>query len=128
MILHSGISPISSTALLNLIFSLLAATALCAQGAAPRQPARKKDFKAFYANNCAACHGLDGSGKRPDGTKLPDGKDLTSARLHARRKDGDFARTILKGDGAMPAFGGELTEAEALQLVREIIRPFAKKS
>jgi mono/diheme cytochrome c family protein len=38
-----------------------------------------------------------------------------------------MVKSILKGKGSMPAFGAQMSEAEALQLVTEVIRPMAAK-
>ena len=84
------------------------------------------DLKALYSRSCAVCHGEDGSGRGPNGQRLG-GKDLASPRWQARTRDSQMVAAILKGKGAMPAFGAQMTEAQALQLVTEVIRPMAAK-
>lgn len=85
-----------------------------------------QDLKALYSRSCAACHGEDGSGRGPNGQKLG-GKDLANPRWQARTRDSEMVKAILKGKGSMPAFGAQMSEADALQLVTEVIRPMAAK-
>ena len=92
--------------------------------AAPLEDA--KDLKALFARSCAACHGEDGSGRGPGGQRLG-GKDLANPRWQARTRDSEIVSAILKGKGSMPAFGAQMSEAEALKLVTQVIRPMAAK-
>ena len=94
---------------------LLASTALAAQ---PR------DMKAFFLQTCAACHGQDGSARSLTGARLA-GRAFTDTRWQAKQTDSQLVKSILKGKGAMPAFGAQLKEEEALRLVTDIVRPFA---
>ncbi|HTL99003.1 MAG TPA: cytochrome c [Holophagaceae bacterium] len=85
-----------------------------------------QDLKALFSRSCAVCHGEDGSGRGPNGQRLG-GKDLANARWQARTRDSEMVKAILKGKGAMPAFGAQMSEADALKLVTEVIRPMAAK-
>ena len=54
-------------------------------------------------------------------------RSLASPRWQARIRDSQMITAILKGKGSMPAFGAQMTEAQALKLVTEVIRPMAAK-
>lgn len=88
--------------------------------------AGEKDMKDFYARSCAGCHGQDGSAKGPTGQRLG-GRPLTDPRWQARVPDSQMVHAILKGKGPMPAYESQLSEAEALKLVTDVIRPMAAK-
>lgn len=102
--------------LLVALSSLLAASPLAAEG---------RDLKAFYQERCAACHGLDGTGRGPGGARLG-GRNLADARWFAKQDEKDLAASILRGRGAMPGFRRQLDEAEAQRLVAEILRPMGR--
>ncbi|WP_306591600.1 cytochrome c [Geothrix sp. 21YS21S-4] len=91
-----------------------------------RLDAQGRDLRAFYGERCAVCHGADGSGKGPGGTKLG-GRNLADPRWLARQEDGALVASILKGRGAMPGFSRQLAEPEARRLLAEVVRPFALK-
>jgi mono/diheme cytochrome c family protein len=98
---------------------------LSAQGATPRSEA---ELRAFYQRACVGCHGEDGSGKAADGRKLK-GRDFTSEKDMQGTTDEGLAKTIRKGlffGMAMPAYKNDLTEEEALTLVRSILRKARK--
>jgi mono/diheme cytochrome c family protein len=105
--------------------ALLAAGALGAQAT----PARTVDgLKAFFAQNCVKCHGADGSALGPGGKKLG-GRDFTDAKKMAKDQDADLVKTIRKGiffGMVMPSFKGQLSEADAGLLVREVLRKAEK--
>ena len=88
-------------------------------------PARSlNDLKAFFAANCVKCHGPDGSARSAEGKKLG-GRDFTDSERMAKEKDESLARTIRKGiffGTVMPAFKEQLSEAEALAMVKEVAR------
>jgi len=100
--------------------------ALSAQGAvAPRSEA---ELRAFYQRSCIGCHGEDGSATTTDGRKLK-GRDFTSEKDMQGTTDQGLAKTIRKGlffGMAMPAYKTELSEEEALLLVRSILRKARK--
>ena len=91
--------------------------------------AQARDLRAFYRERCAACHGVDGSGRGPGGVRLG-GRNLADARWRTRQEEDALVASVLKGRGAMPGFGRQLTEAEARRLVAEVAHPPAgrKKS
>jgi mono/diheme cytochrome c family protein len=88
--------------------------------------AEQKDMKLFFQRTCAACHGLDGSGRGLNGQKLP-GRVLSDARWQGSKKDAELVKSILKGKGGMPSFQSQLSETEVEALVAEIIRPLAAR-
>lgn len=71
----------------------------------------------LYNRYCLRCHAIDGRGV----WDIPDVPDFTNARWQAHRSDGQFARAIIEGRGAvMPPFRGTLTLEEAWALARYI--------
>ncbi|MBK8726077.1 MAG: cytochrome c [Holophagaceae bacterium] len=85
-----------------------------------------RDLKTFYLRTCATCHGVDGSGRAPDGKRLF-GRNLADAKWQAKQKDSDLVKIIFLGKGSMPGFRGQLTEDECRQMVSDILRPMAAK-
>ncbi len=94
-------------------------------GLRAQAPARSlNDLRAFFAANCVKCHGLDGSARSAEGKKLG-GRDFTEAERLAKDTDESLAKTIRKGiffGTVMPAFKDQLSEADALLLVKEVLR------
>ena len=84
--------------------------------------AQTRDLRAFYRERCAVCHGTDGSGRGAGGTRLGGGS-LLDVRRASRQEETAQVAAILKGRGAMPGFGRQLTEPEAQRLVDEVLRP-----
>lgn len=84
--------------------------------------------EAIYANSCANCHGLDGTGVEPSllafEEEMP---DFTDCDFAAREPDGDWIAVAHEGGPVrgfsemMPAFRGALT-AEQLERVMGYIR------
>ncbi len=80
------------------------------------------DAKAYYAKNCASCHGGDGKGG--DSTMiLPNFKD---AAWQKRRTDQNFFDSIAKGKGMMPAWKEKMTE-EQIKSMAAYIRKFPEQ-
>jgi cytochrome c6 len=74
-----------------------------------------------WDNNCAGCHGADGSGNTKIGKKLKV-KDYTNAAVQAALKDEDIFKAIKEGvtiDGKkrMKSFKDDLSDAEMHDLV-----------
>ena len=88
--------------------------------------AQVRDLRTFYRERCVVCHGIDGTGRGPNGARLG-GRNLTDARWQARAEDGTLVASILKGRGAMPGFGRQLVEPEARRMVAEVVRPLASR-
>jgi mono/diheme cytochrome c family protein len=86
------------------LLAALAAFSLVAKDTKIDEP--KKDLRLFYLQNCARCHGEDGSATRPDGKKLG-GRDFTSEKDMKGETDESMAKTIRKGiffGAVMPSF------------------------
>lgn len=64
----------------------------------------------LYVQNCAACHGIDGT------LGLSGAKDLSQTTL----KDTAVQHLILNGKGAMPPFTGMLNDADIKAIVEHI--------
>jgi hypothetical protein len=81
-----------------------------------RTPEDERQVVAGLFNRyCIRCHGVDGRGV----WDIPGIPDFTNARWQACRSDGQLARIILEGRGAvMPPFRGTLTLEEAWAMAR----------
>ncbi len=73
---------------------------------------------ALYKTKCAMCHGPDGAGKTPVGTKL-NVRDLRSPEVQ-NQADSDLAHVIEQGKGKMPVFGKTLSEDQIKSLVAHV--------
>ena len=87
------------------------------------------DASATWAQNCASCHGKDGSGNTMMGKKLGV-KDYHDAKVQAAFSDAEAERAIKEGvktsgKETMKPFGGKLSEADIKELVA-YIRSFKK--
>ena len=84
--------------------------------------ARTEDGAAIFAENCVACHGLDGRGQTPQGRKIR-AKDLTQSQLTR----GEVARQIREGSkvktgkSVMQPFGDKLSAAQIDLLVAHVL-------
>jgi mono/diheme cytochrome c family protein len=69
--------------------------------------------EAIWGQQCAACHGVDGTGNGPeaeaDGMAVP---NLADPGLTVSRSLDDWHAVTSAGQGAMPAFAGALSDAE----------------
>jgi mono/diheme cytochrome c family protein len=88
--------------------------------------AEVRDLKAFFLERCTVCHGPDGSGRAPNGTRLG-GRNLTEARWLAKQEEAALVTSVLRGRGAMPGFRHQLSETEVRQLLASILRPGATR-
>jgi mono/diheme cytochrome c family protein len=87
------------------------------------------DVSATWAQNCASCHGKDGSGNTMMGKKLSV-KDYHDANVQAAFSDAEAERAIKEGvktngKETMKPFGSKLSEADIKALVA-YIRAFKK--
>lgn len=64
-----------------------------------------------FARNCASCHGRDGGGGM--GPKLADGRVVEEYP-----DPSDHREIVVEGRGAMPAWGGKLSDEEIDAVVR----------
>jgi hypothetical protein len=81
-----------------------------------RSPDEEKRVVAgLYNRYCIRCHGVDGRGV----WDIPDVPNFTNVRWQASRSDGQLARNILEGRGAvMPPFRGTLSLEECWAMAR----------
>lgn len=87
-----------------------------------------KDLRVFYQQNCARCHGPDGSAVSAEGKKLG-GQNLTDPDWLRGTRDDEMVKVILKGKFfglVMPSFKGTLTVDEVQRMVTDIIRKSKK--
>jgi mono/diheme cytochrome c family protein len=101
--------------------------AVCIGPVLAQEPAGK-DLRTFYQQNCAGCHGPDGSAVGAEGKKLR-GQDFTDPDWLNVTRDDEMVKTILKGKLfglAMPSFEGKLTGDEIKQMVTDIVRKCKK--
>ena len=88
--------------------------------------AEARDLKAFYQERCAVCHGLDGTGRGPNGVRLG-GPNFAEGRWFAKQPEAALVTSILRGRGAMPGFRRQLSESDARRLLATVIRPLAAR-
>ena len=69
-----------------------------------------------FKSKCASCHGADGKGDTPAGTKMKV-KDLASDDVQ-KQSDADLAAIIEKGKKPMPGYEGKLTKEQIDGLVK----------
>jgi quinol-cytochrome oxidoreductase complex cytochrome b subunit/mono/diheme cytochrome c family protein len=93
----------------------------------PKEPAGQIQFldvAKLYSGNCAACHGLDGSGKQIRGG-MPTIPDFTSLAWQMSQTDLEITHRILDGnEPLMPAFRDKLSRDQNLALTI-YVRAFA---
>jgi hypothetical protein len=75
----------------------------------------KRVVMSLFNRYCIRCHGIDGRGV----WDIPDVPNFTNARWQTSRSDGQLARVILEGRGAvMPPWRGTLSLEEAWAMAR----------
>ncbi|MBF0610677.1 MAG: cytochrome c [Magnetococcales bacterium] len=81
----------------------------------------------LFQQNCAFCHGADGTGKNWIGTFLePHPRNLTDPAFMSHLTEGQLKHTIRVGipETSMPAWGSVLSEADIQAVVRYIGKAF----
>ncbi len=79
------------------------------------------DAKQQFATKCATCHGPDGHGNGPASAALnPKPRNFHDKSQMAGLTDADLVHSITMGKGAMPKWGGVLTESQITALVAHI--------
>jgi mono/diheme cytochrome c family protein len=101
-----------------LSFSSLAAVA------ASGEPESKKskppaDGRTVYANNCARCHGGDGTSQTTMG-QMTEAPDLTDPAWQRGKGTSRMAASVANGRGQMPAFKKKLSRQEIAAAVAYI--------
>jgi cytochrome c oxidase cbb3-type subunit 3 len=106
-----------------LSFSTLAA--LAASGEPESKKAKQPvSGRTVYANNCARCHGGDGTGQTTMG-QMTEAPNLTDAGWHRGKSASRMAASVANGRGQMPAFKKKLSRQEiaaAVAYVRALKR------
>jgi quinol-cytochrome oxidoreductase complex cytochrome b subunit/mono/diheme cytochrome c family protein len=84
--------------------------------AQPAGPIQRADVARIYNDNCAACHGVDGSGKQIR-AGMPTIPDLTSMAWQMSQTELEIAHRIQDGnEPLMPAYRDKLTDKQILGL------------
>ena len=93
---------------MKLTTSIILAVIIASSGAA-----FGADAGALWAQNCASCHGKDGSGNTAMGKKLGV-KDYTKEQSFS---DAEAENVIKNGKGKMKAYKGKLSDGDVKALV-----------
>jgi cytochrome c6 len=93
---------------MKLLISVIVATVFASSGAA-----FGADAAALWAQQCASCHGKDGSGNTAMGKKLGV-KDYTKEQGFS---DAEATNVIKNGKGKMKSYKGKLSDADVKALV-----------
>ena len=93
---------------MKLIISVIVKIIVASSGAA-----FAADGAALWTQNCASCHGKDGSGNTAMGKKLGV-KDYTKSQSFS---DAEATNVIANGKGKMKAYKGKLSDADIKALV-----------
>jgi mono/diheme cytochrome c family protein len=91
---------------------------------AAAQSGKSEAGQKLYEQNCAKCHGPDGSGNTSIG-KAVGAKDLRSAEAR-KLTEAEIATQIEQGKGNMPPFSGILNKAQISEIV-PYVHELAKK-
>jgi len=108
----------------RLLLSLALAAGGTLSATSPGSVRTEQELRVFYQRACAMCHGEDGSALSPTGRRLK-GRDFTAQEGLSGDSDQALVKAIQNGiyfGLKMPAYRRELTDEEALVLVRSILR------
>jgi cytochrome c6 len=111
----------SSLLFFSIVFLLIGLTVF-AKTSAPQRSAKPRaaGVAELFRNNCARCHGADGTGQTPSG-ELYKAPNLTDEEWWRKNSGITSTRSLIgivtRGKGAMPAFGKKLKRSEISQLV-----------
>jgi cytochrome c6 len=92
--------------------------------AIPHSAAAQSDGQKLFEQNCAKCHGPDGSGNTSIG-KAVGAKDLRAPEV-LKLTDAQIFTQVDQGKGNMPPFGGTLNKAQIDSLI-PYVRSLGKK-
>src|SRR5438132_3631077 len=108
-------------------------TSSASTGAAPQPNTAPSDTNAektmdpvalgnkVYQERCALCHGPEGKGDGPAAAGLnPKPRNHTDGKYMNSRTDAQLLEVIHHGKGAMPAWGGILTETEINAVLKHV--------
>ncbi len=95
-------------------------TAKSVSSAGAGEPAEVLGPKVFAAR-CALCHGSDGHGNGPGSAALnPKPRNFHDKAYMSTRTDAQLLEVIHNGKGAMPKWGGILSEAEINAVLKHV--------
>jgi cytochrome c oxidase cbb3-type subunit 3 len=106
-----------------LSLSSLAAAASSGEPDSKKQAAAERG-RAVYANNCARCHGGDGTSQTTMG-RMTEAPDLTDAAWQRGKSTARMNASVANGRGEMPSFRKKLSRqdiAAAVAYVRALKR------
>ncbi len=121
----AGFGECSRTRAVMALVLLVTAAGMVYGGAAE---ATGKNMRTFYMDNCAGCHGPDGSAVNAEGKSLR-GENLTDPDWQKKTSDETMVKAILNGKffgWAMPAFKDRLSKDDAQRMVTDVIRTSKK--
>lgn len=107
-----------------LSFSSLAAVAAVSGEPESKQSKQSVSGRTVYSNNCARCHGGDGTGQTTMG-QMTEAPNLTDAAWHRGKSTSRMVASVANGRGQMPAFKKKLSRREiaaAVAYVRTLKR------
>jgi mono/diheme cytochrome c family protein len=81
--------------------------------------------EAIFKAKCVLCHGSDGRGKTTLGLQLK-AQNLTSHEVQSK-KDSELKQVISHGQGNMPPFEEQLSEAQIDQVLSYVRSQFGKR-
>lgn len=102
-----------------LSFSSLAVVASVSGEPESKKSKRPADGRAVYANNCARCHGGDGTSQTTMG-QMTEAPDLTDAGWQRGKSASRMSASVANGRGQMPAFKKKLSRQEIAAAVAYI--------
>jgi len=93
--------------------------------ATPAAPATEESAEgataALFKQRCALCHGPDGHGNGPGSAALkPAPRNFHDKAYMSTRTDAQLSEVIHLGKGAMPKWGGILTDEQITGLVKHV--------
>lgn len=100
---------IKALALCAIVLSFSSLAAVAASG----EPESKKSVsgRTVYSNNCARCHGGDGTGQTTMG-EMTEAPNLTDAAWMRGKSTSRMVASVANGRGQMPAFKKKLSRRE----------------
>src|SRR3954465_6956267 len=107
-----------------LLCAIILSCSSLAAVAASGEPASKKskpsaDGRTVYANNCARCHGGDGTSQTTMG-QMTEAPNLTDAAWQRGKSSAHMVNAVTNGRGQMPAFKKKLSRQEIAAAVAYI--------
>lgn len=116
---------IKALALCAIVLSFSSLVAIAASGEPEsKKSERPANGRTVYSNNCARCHGGDGTGQTTMG-EMTEAPNLTDAAWMRGKSTSRMVASVANGRGQMPAFKKKLSRREiaaAVAYVRTLSR------